>query len=426
LTRQERRMLDGIEREDIFVTRSGREGVGDYLTGVLFDRVAFAGPDDDLSDVSTGQGNNTLIIVNGTLVTTETEDIQGVQTIQGGGSTIPVFGVRSGTVSNFTASATAATIDSTAADDVLALQGNHTHIAGLDIDGNDTVGGAGINVGSNKSADPIGPGTWNIVIDQTDVHDLNWDGITLGDNNANVLIFNETTITDAEFGIFASDGNTNVQITGVDISTIDKDGIFFDFQNSNIIISETTIADVGWAGIGLQNSNDDIHITGVNISNPSLEGIHLNIGNSNVEISEATIDNAGTDGIMSYINNTAVRITNSTITASNVGISIGQQPAEGLFNGGGNDVTIENTTIDGSGEAGLLVIGDDPNTITMNNTTFTGAFGDDVIHIDSDNNDLSGGGNVDNSASGTFCNVTGSGTSGFFGFPGGPSDCPVP
>jgi len=439
LTRQERRILDGIERADIYTSLAPgeqlREQVGNYLTGVIFEKVAYAGPGDDLSEISADQSDYTLIIVNGTLVTTETEDIQGVQTIQGGGSTIPVFGVRSRRVADFTAPGAKAFIDSSVVGTaVLTLQGNHTHIAGLDIDGNrtksDDIISDGISVGSNKSADPIGPGTWNIVIDQTDIHDVGNDnygaGIALLDNNAYVLIFNETSITDADFGILAGDHNTNVLITGVDVSTMDKDGIVFTGWNSNIVISDTTVTDVGWAGIGFLNDNHDIQITDVDISNPATEGIHLDEGNSNVEISEATIDGAGTDGIMNYINN-AVRIINTTITASNIGISIGQQPAEHKFNGGGNDVTIANSTIDGAAEDGLRVIGNDPNTITMTNTTFTGAFGDDVIDIRLGGNTLSDDGNVFDGTfggGGAFCEVSGEQT-GSFAFDVGPQPtCP--
>jgi len=275
--------------------------------------------------------------------------------------------VDTGTVADFTAPGAEAFVDNTVFGNVLALQGNHTHIAGLDIDGNGT-GGQGINVGSNKSADPIAPGTWNIVIDQTDIHDGNWAGIGLEDNNAHVLIFNGTSVTDADFGIFAFNNNTNVQITDVDIS------------------------------------------------NPDGEGIHLRSRNSNVAISDTTIDGAGADGIMLYSENT-LTITNTTITDSGIaGISMGTVPFFGLFNGGLNHVTIANSTIDGATEDGLFVIGNRPNTITMTNTTFTGAFGDDVIDIDLAGNTLSGDGNVfDGTAGGSFCEVF-SPRNGSFGF----------
>ena len=59
----------------------------------------------------------------------------------------------------------------------------------------------------------------------------------------------------------------------------------------------------------------------------------------------------------------------------------------------------------------------------MNRTTFSGNFGDDVIDINGTNT-LGGTDNVFNGAfGGNFCETV-AGQTGFFGFPGGPSNCP--
>ncbi len=60
LTRQERRMLDGLERADIFTTRSGPGLVADEHTDVVFEKVAYVEGGGDLSGTSAAQGANTL------------------------------------------------------------------------------------------------------------------------------------------------------------------------------------------------------------------------------------------------------------------------------------------------------------------------------------------------------------------------------
>lgn len=136
-------MLDGIERSDIFLARrpgeQQTEQVGDALTGVVFEKVAYVQDGGNLSAVSAAQGDNTLIIVsNGTITTTGTHAIQGSQTIQGGSSTIPVYGVVSGTVVDFTAPGARPTLASTGTGNLsnTRILGNHTHLAGFSIDGN--------------------------------------------------------------------------------------------------------------------------------------------------------------------------------------------------------------------------------------------------------------------------------------------------
>lgn len=303
LNRQERRMLEGLEREDIFTTPSGPELVADEHTDVVFEKVAYVGDNGDLSGTSAAQGANTLIIVNGKVKTKDGNNtIEGFQTVQGGGSTIPVYGVRTGTVAHFTAPGKRPTVISTDNSDVIALLGNRTHIAGLEIDG-DERGGHGINVGSDK---------WNIALDQNFIHDVAKDGIYLGWGNEHVWIFNDVITNVGGAGIHIFDWNMDIRIKDVEIRNVDGTGIVIEYGNT-VTVSDTTIADVGGDGIHIDsdiNSENHVDIANVTITNIGQDGIV--IGDRNiVTVSGTTIADVGDDGIDMGGNN-VVEISNST------------------------------------------------------------------------------------------------------------------
>lgn len=407
LTRQERRMLDGIEREDIFTTiRPGeqrtettedRELVGDYLTGVVFEKVAYVDGGGDLSGTSAAQGANTLIIVRDGVVTTDgTHSIEGSQTIQGGGSTIPVFGVASGTVFDFTAPGTRPTVETTGAgEDVMTLQGNHTHIAGLEVDGNG-VARHGINNLGGKSNAPIPPGTWNIVIENSDIHDLTGDGIRLGDDNARVWIFTDTITNVGGTGILMGDGNDQVGIMNVGITNAAFDGIAMSANNSNISISDASIATTGGDGIRIGNSlqdgvrgddnNRNILITNADITGAGRDGIFVSNQNSNLEISETTITNAANDGISLGSGNDQVGILTAGIpTVANNGIRMANQ---------NTNVEISDTTITNAGGDGIE-IGNDNQNVLISGVDMRN-LGSDGIEIRNDNQQITiEGGSID-------------------------------
>jgi hypothetical protein len=459
LTRQERRMLDGLEREDIFTTRGKleREQVADEHTDVVFDKVAYVGDGGDLSGTSHDQGANTLVIVNGAAETEDSNNtIHDHQTVQGGQSTIPVYGVRSGTVANFTAPGAPAYVRSIDDSDVIALTGDRTHIAGLDIDG-DGRGGHGINVGD---------GIWNIAIDQNRIHDTGVqffnvaDGIHLGDGNSHIWIFN-TYISDvSDDGIELVSNNDDVRVMDVVIDNVGSNdaGIYIRDNNTAITISDVAITDSNADGIQIrgEHGGNQVDISNVRIESVDVSGIGIwydnivtisnarisDVGGSGptagiavvgtvigdggdrgntVTIADTTITDSHQNGILAYANNeliiTGTIITNSTSSGINIGFA---DPY------GSNHVTISNSTIDGAGNDGLFVTGADPNTVTLTNTTFTGAFGGDVIHINTAGNTLSGDGNVfDGTFGDQFCEVTGTQLGPGFGFDVGPqATCP--
>jgi len=463
LTRQERRMLDGLERADIFTTRSGPELVADEHTDVVFEKVAYVEGGGDLSGMSAAQGANTLIIVNGAVETGDENNntIHDHQTVQGGGSTIPVYGVRSGTVANFTAPGAEAFAHSTDDSDVIALTGDRTHIAGLDIDG-DGLGGHGINVGNGK---------WNIAIDQNRIHDTGVqynkpaDGIHLGNNNSHVWIFNNYISDVSDNAIELVSNNDDVRVMDVVINTIgSRDaGIYIRDNNTAITISDVAITDSNADGIQIrgENGSNQVDISNVRIERAGISGIGIWYDNTvtisnamimdvahhgpaagitivgtviregrdrgnTVTIADTTIADSQQDGILAYANN-EIAITDTIITNSAYGgINIGFADRFGS-----NHVTISNSMIDDAGSDGLVVRGNNPNTIInnpntiiMTDTTFTEDFGDDVIDIDMAGNTLSGDGNVFNGTFGDqFCEVTGAQT-GFFGFSVPVTTCP--
>ena len=129
LTPQERRMMDGLERDtDIVTTQSNQEGVSDALTNVDFDRVAFVQSGGSITGTSAAAGGNSLIIVKGGQITGP-QVLSKNQTLQGGASTIAVRGQRSGTVVGFTAPGSRPEIFATSAADVINLSvGSNSHV----------------------------------------------------------------------------------------------------------------------------------------------------------------------------------------------------------------------------------------------------------------------------------------------------------
>lgn len=176
------------------------------------------------------------------------------------------------------------------------------------------------------------------------------------------------------------------------------------WYNNTVTISESDISDIGRSGL-----NAGIALLG-------------DLGGNTVTVTNTTISDSGQHGIYAQYDND-LTITNTTLTDIDwSGIYVGVEFPNSLS--GSNRVTISNSTIDGAGNNGLLIEGDDPNTITMNNTTFTGDFGDDVIDIDTAGNTLSGGGNTFDFG-GTFvsqfCEVSGAQNGSGFDFSAGPA-----
>ncbi len=318
LTRQARRMVAGLERDtDIVFGQSKKEYVEDALTNTDFDRVAFVNNGGSITTESAAAGDNSLLIVNGTISDGTTQTVQANQTVQGGGSTIQVRGRSSGAVAGFTAAGSKPTVinTNTSAGDVISLAGDNTHIAGLLIDGNNNGDNnvAGIDGGDNKTNIFI---TQN-VIQNIGVHET-VDGVSFGDNNSNVTVSGNTISNVGRNGVTFSQFNSNVTVSGNTISNIDNDGVLFIYQNSNVTVSGNTISDIGDNGDGdgvkfyLENSN--VTVSGNTISNTANHGVIFFDDNSNVTVSGNTISNTDSDGVRFQVNNSNVLVSGNTFT----------------------------------------------------------------------------------------------------------------
>lgn len=381
------RMTDRLERDtNVVIGKSGEEEpVEDALTDVDFDQVVYTADNgDSVTDASNAGGANTLIIVNGTIA--GAQQLQGDQTLQGGGSTILVRGRNSGAVASFTAPGPAATLDTPGSASNLTLLGSNTHVAGLTIVGDR-------DDGSNRGIF-VGTGLDNIVIEQTSISDIGHVGILFGDNHGDVTIA-DTSVTNAgSDGFRFGDGNDNITITNATASQT-GDGISFRDGNSNVTISGLTVTDVRGSGVSFRNGNTNVTISGATITDTEFAGIHFVNNNSGVTITGSTLTDADIDGINVGIGNSDVTISDTTISDTISGIRINT----------GSDVTISGVTI-ADGFDGVT-IGSDA-TVTMNDSRFEGAFGGNGIDILGSGNTLNGAGNTSTATfGGNLCEDSG-------------------
>jgi hypothetical protein len=451
LSPQARRMQERIERDDdIIVVKSGPEKVFDTLTGVRFDRVAYVNP--SITEVSAEAGDNSLLIVNGTV--SGPQELQGNQTLQGGGSTIKVTGLKSGVTKPFTAPGAPATLVDPGVAPNLTLLGSNTHVAGLDIHGVPSqfllvppffIPGNAAGISAPGPLD-------NIVIEQTSIADTGFAGISFGANNSNLRIF-DTAITNGGSlgGIFFGIDNRDVTISDVRIADMFGSGIFLGAGARHVSISDSAISGItAGSGIGLGDA-DDVDISNVTISDIANVGI-LGSGNSNnVKISNSTITDTGSDGIRFGANNNNVTIADTTVANTGLsgigvnlnGISFGSGNSNVLiidttvtnaardgihFENDNQDVTIAGSTIANAGGDGIFINAN--NAIALNNSILAGTFGGNGININGAGNTFSG---ADNTAAGAtfggqFCNVVIGPQTGSFAFvddgSGNPATCP--
>ncbi|HVY20556.1 MAG TPA: right-handed parallel beta-helix repeat-containing protein [Bauldia sp.] len=133
---QEARMADPLVRDTDIVVEGTTEHVADDITGVHFDRALTVGAGDDLQAAITAAGLNSLLIVNGDRIGSWA--LGDSQTLLGGGGTIAVRGLTTGTVADFTA-AGARPVLQDVHDDFYVTQrvliaNDNTHFAGLEVD----------------------------------------------------------------------------------------------------------------------------------------------------------------------------------------------------------------------------------------------------------------------------------------------------
>ncbi|MGI9426365.1 MAG: right-handed parallel beta-helix repeat-containing protein [Hyphomicrobiaceae bacterium] len=374
LTEQERRMMDGLERDtDVITGRSDSEPVEDALTGTDFARFAYVGNGGSITDQSEAAGPNSLIIVNGEV--TGQQVLQGDQTLQGGGSTIAVRGLRNGIVTHFKAPGARAKLTSPdVGENNLNLDGSNTHVSGLSI------------FGRLKDDD-------NVV----DFFREPGDGIALGSYKRNMFITNVDISNTANEGILGDEFNENVTIRGVTVKHAAADGIQFNYDNKSILIEDVTIGaarssydgprSIANHGIAIWNRNQDITIRDVTIMNTVDDGILFNKFNTGIRIEDVTIRDAGDDGIIFYDDNVDITIERATIGKERQEGDVSYDILdEGIdFRDRNRDISIRDVTIMNTAEQGLQ-FGTENETGTIENITIDGTGGNGVFLALRDNN----------------------------------------
>ena len=330
LTGQERRMMDGLERDvDIIVERQTEttealEAAIDNETDVRFDRVAYVEVDGDLQTTLEDTDENSLIILlGGTLAGGDDVKTGSYQTLQGGASTIFIRGAQSGAVVPFTAPGTKPTVQAGGGQDVLIIDGDNVHIAGLGIDGLNGTAEDGID-GDN--------GLTNIVLQQNMITDTGKNGIDFDFGNSNIRIFNNMITDPRDDGIDFEGFNWDITITGnaIDIADggVETDGVDIAYGNTDIRIIGNII-DVGDGNDG----GDGIEITGGTIFVPGVGDVP--VGNIGIYIANNTItlgdDGEDSDGIFFGAFNEDIIIVNNEIT-----IGGGHDNTDGIFFGDDN------------------------------------------------------------------------------------------
>ena len=268
LTGQELRMTEGLERDtDIITVQSEEENVFDTLTNVSFDRVGFVNGGGDVQGTLDANGQNSLVILDGG-TTNGSVTVGPGQTLQGGGSTILVTGVRSRTTANFKAPGAKPFITQIL-DQAVVTVDNNTHLAGLGITG----AGAGSGLANNDGIVPTGVGVSNVAITDTMIMDMGAAGIYFQDNNNKVLIYHTTISDTGDSGVLFDDDNNNITVSGNTISNTDT-AVLFGATNSNVTLSGNTISNTDGDGIRFEGGNSAT-ITGNTLTNINEEAIDV-------------------------------------------------------------------------------------------------------------------------------------------------------
>ncbi len=372
LSGQQRRMLDGIERDtDIVTGRSKAEAVADALTGTDFDRVDYANAANSVTDTSNAAGDNSLIIVNGEVK--GEQELQGNQTLQGGGATIQVRGRRTGLVVPFTAPGATGRLTTPGEDnDNLILSDSNIHVAGLVIEGagKGNGDGHGVELGSNRT---------NMFLTNLNIQNIGEFGIHVGDDNQVSIIGGVIRSIGSE-GIH-SDFSNNMSILGVVVSDVDEVGIHVR-EESTATIKDVTIVDAD-IGIRLDQSNV-ASISNAQISDVTSFGIELDVRNQ-ATITGVMISNAGDSAIDIRFENT-VTISSLSVRGSARGAFVEER---------GNVVSINNSSFSDIA-SDLFLITNDDNELSVTNSVFNNVGGFAFRVDDAEDYDLLVAGNTFN------------------------------
>ncbi|MEP1206057.1 MAG: right-handed parallel beta-helix repeat-containing protein [Rhizobiaceae bacterium] len=418
LSEQEWRMLDGIQRDvDIITTQSGGETVEDALTGTDFDRVAYAGGGTGITDASTAAGDDSLIIANG--IFTGQQQLQGDQTLLGGGRSIVVRGTESNIVKTLWAPGDAAELVEPADDDSLLLLGSNIHVSGL------SIVGSGTEHLSYGDSIELGDDHTNVFITNVDISDMAGGGIYAGNGNTLTMLdvnIDRTWLSGIEFGNFNTvsidggsitnagedgvkgDSDNTINITGLTVDYTYEDGLDF-YSYNDVTIDQSTILNSGESGIEFEDYNA-VSITNTTVTGFVDAGLYLNdyntltvngltisgFGAEYGEEGDSDVDNDGIyfddDNIVSLINveishvaERAIHFDDRNGTAENPvwieNVEIFQVGKDGIDFSDDNFVTIKGGTITDVGKEG--VDGGDENTLHIDGLTVERADGDGIF-----------------------------------------------
>ena len=242
---QDARMTEGLRRDTDVVTSAKTtsstalgatttEAVKDAATDVVLSKLVYVDGNTSggLTPLATSQGANTLIIAQGSSGNIDgTSVLQQDQTLVGGGSTIALQGVVSGTVAHFTAPGSRPTLTNSLGFGGIVFVTTNTHVSGVDI----TSSFGDIGVRPNTPIPNVGLS--NIVIDHNTItlgSDGTGVGFLLGGKTGTNITIDSNNISGMYQGIVA-DGLGNSRIS-----------------NNTIVTVLPTLAFLGQSDIGLQ------------------------------------------------------------------------------------------------------------------------------------------------------------------------------
>ena len=369
LTPQERRMTERVERDvDIVTTVSKEENVFDTLTGVRFDRAEVLQGGGDLQGTLDANGANSLIVLDGD-TTTGSFTVGPGQTLQGGGSTIQVTGVKSRTTAGFTAPGAKPVLFQNLNQAVVAIDSD-THLAGLGIRG---APGAGID---NDGIVPTADGVSNVAITDTTIQDMGSTGIQFGSDHNGVLIANTSIQDTVGAGIVYGLDNSNIRASRLTLANIGTNGIFHNARNSNVTYENVAVRNTG-VGIAFAGDASDVTLKNVIVDTSTSFGIFFGINSSDIALSETTVANVAGDAIIFNDLSSNIAIRDTSIVNAGVG---------GIrFLNSNSNITIDNVTIDTVGFDGIA-FGNDNSTVTLANISISGTGSNGIVFNDGNAN----------------------------------------
>lgn len=392
----ERRMAEPLVRDTDIVTAPSRmEKVADAVTGTVFDRVATVDGTGDLDAIAGSAGANSLVIVDGGNGDLTGAIIPGDQTIAGGGSSLALRGVSSGTLVTFDVPGTTPRILAQICGcDILTLAGSNTHLTGLLLDGEAGSADFGVYLEDDQK---------NLHFTNMEIREVVYG---IGGNDANEVSVDNVAFYEDIFGIYLDDENT-VSVTNSVMDVLLEAGIYLDDDN---------IATIRNVSISRVDDGDAVRFDDHNVA--TIDGLSV----EDVWDSAITADNDNTivaSNVTSHGTGwNAINLnTNNRLTLSDSLIEFSD--ADGILGISGNTLTISGTTLQILDGSGIYI--EDGNTLDLTDSLFDSLILLDVLTVGGTGNVLSGSGNEDNAFNGGFlCNAAPGSFTGSIEFDNGP------